>query len=116
MNTETLMSEDTYQRGYEDAIEAVRKIKERRQQREQEKKARHKYFIKQKAYGLAMLAITVLAAWVTEGDITIAIITVPLALACLFSKEMLIMDNYYFTTKERLKEHDTDFRAIRRNW
>lgn len=38
----------------------------------------------------------------TEGDITIAVITVPLGLACLFSKEMLITDNYYFATKERV--------------
>ena len=70
----------------------------------------------QKAYGLAMLAVTVLAVWATEGDITIAVITVPLGLMCLFSKKMLIVDNYYFATEERLKEHDTDFRAIRRDW
>ena len=60
-----------------------------------------RYFIKQKAYGLAMLAVTVLAAWATEGDITIAVITVPLGLMCLFSKKMLIVDNYYFATEER---------------
>lgn len=66
------------------------------------KKARRWYFIKQKAYGLVTLAVTVLAAWATEGDITIAVITVPLGLACLFSKEMLITDNYYFATKERV--------------
>ena len=68
---------------------------------EQEKKARRWYFIKQKAYGLAMLVVTVLAVWATEGDITIAVITVPLGLMCLFSKQMLIVDNYYFATEER---------------
>lgn len=73
------------------------------------------YFIKQKACGLAMLAITVLAVWATEGDITIAFITVPLGLTCIFSKEMLIMNDYYFTTKERKKNHDTDFRIVRRD-
>lgn len=41
------------------------------------------------------------AAWATEGDITIAVITVPLGLMCLFSKKMLIVDNYYFATEER---------------
>lgn len=56
--------------------------KEQRRQREQEKKARRWYFIKQKAYGLAMLVVTVLAVWETEGDITIAVITVPLGLMC----------------------------------
>lgn len=75
--------------------------KEQRRQREQEKKARRWYFIKQKAYGLAMLVVTVLAVWATEGDITIAVITVPLGPMCLFSKKMLIVDNYYFATEER---------------
>lgn len=74
---------------------------QKKEQWEKRKKARRWYFIKQKAYGLAMLAVTVLAAWATEGDITIAVITVPLGLMCLFSKKMLIVDNYYFATEER---------------
>lgn len=91
MAAEALIVEDAYQRGYADAIADMRKKKEQRRQREQAKKARRWYFIKQKAYGLAMLAVTVLAAWATEGDITIAVITVPLGLMCLFSKKMLIV-------------------------
>ena len=67
---------------------------------QQAKKARRWYFIKQKAYGLAMLAVTVLAVWATEGDITIAVITVPLGLMCIFSKKMLIVDNYYFEAEK----------------
>lgn len=101
MAAEALIVEDAYQRGYADAIADMRKKKEQRRQREQAKKARRWYFIKQKAYGLAMLAVTVLAVWATEGDITIAVITVPLGLMCLFSKKMLIVDNYYFATEER---------------
>ena len=101
MAAEALIVEDAYQRGYADAIADMRKKKEQRRQREQAKKARRWYFIKQKAYGLAMLAVTVLAEWATEGDITIAVITVPLGLMCLFSKKMLIVDNYYFATEER---------------
>lgn len=96
MAAEALIVEDAYQRGYADAIADMRKKKEQRRQREQAKKARLWYFIKQKAYGLAMLAV-----WATEGDITIAVITVPLGLMCLFSKKMLIVDNYYFATEER---------------
>ncbi|MEQ2818851.1 hypothetical protein DWX68_01875 [Clostridium sp. AF20-7] len=115
MAAEALILEDAYQRGYTDAVEDMRKKKRQRQQWEQEKKARRWYFIKQKACGLAMLAITVLAVWATEGDITIAFITVPLGLTCLISKEMLIMNDYYFTTKERKKNHDTDFRIVRRD-
>lgn len=96
MAAEALIVEDAYQRVYADAIADMRKKKEQRRQREQAKKARRWYFIKQKAYGLAMLAV-----WATEGDITIAVITVPLGLMCLFSKKMLIVDNYYFATEER---------------
>lgn len=62
MAAEALIVEDAYQRGYADAIADMRKKKEQRRQREQAKKARRWYFIKQKAYGLAMLAVTVLAA------------------------------------------------------
>lgn len=100
MAAEALIVEDAYQRGYADAIADMRKKKEQRRQREQAKKARRWYFIKQKAYGLAMLAVTVLIVWATEGDITIAVITVPLGLMCLFSKKMLIVDNYYAKTAE----------------
>lgn len=56
MAAEALIVEDAYQRGYADAIADMRKKKEQRRQREQAKKARRWYFIKQKAYGLAMLA------------------------------------------------------------
>lgn len=115
MVAEALIVEGAYQKGYADAMADMRKKKEQRRQREQAKKARRWYFIKQKACGLAMLAITVLAVWATEGDITIAFITVPLGLTCIFSKEMLIMNDYYFTTKERKKNHDTDFRIVRRD-
>ena len=67
MAAEALIVEDAYQRGYADAIADMRKKKEQRRQREQAKKARRWYFIKQKAYGLAMLAVTVLAVWATAG-------------------------------------------------
>lgn len=90
MAAQALIVEDAYQKGYADAMEDMRKKKEQRRQREQEKKA----------YGFVMLAVTVLAVWATEGDITIAVITVPLGLMCLFGKKMLIVDNYYFEAKK----------------
>lgn len=101
MVAEALILEDAYQRGYADAIADMRKKKRAERQREQAKKARRWYFIKQKAYGLAMLAVTVLAVWATEGDITIAVITVPLGLYLAFAKEMCIVNEFYWQTKER---------------
>ena len=48
-----------------------------------------------------LLAVTVLAVWILEGDATIALITVPLGLALVFSKQMLVVNEYYFRTEER---------------
>lgn len=110
MAAEALILEDAYQRGYTDAVEDMRKKKRQRQQWEQEKKASRWYFIKQKACGLAMLAITVLAVWATEGDITIAFITVPLGLTCLISKEMLIMNDFYWQEERAKHESRTNRR------
>ena len=111
MAAEALILEDAYQKGYTDAVADMRKKKKQRQQREQEKKACRWYFIKQKAYGLAMLAITVLAVWATEGDITIAVITVPLGLYMIFSNEMLIVNDFYWQTKERARHGRKDHTA-----
>ena len=38
---------------------------------------------------------------VTDGDATIAIITVPLGLYLVFTKEMLLVNDFYRETKER---------------
>lgn len=101
MAAEALIVEDAYQKATQMQWQICERKKSRGDSGSRKKKARRWYFIKQKAYGLAMLVVTVLAVWATEGDITIAVITVPLGLMCLFSKKMLIVDNYYFATEER---------------
>ena len=83
-----------YRRGYADALEDMRK-------RQREKKRRRQYFIIQKLNGIALLAFTALAVYILEGDATIAILTVPLALYMIFSREMCIVNSYYWETKER---------------
>lgn len=62
---------------------------------------RFKYFLKQKAMGLLMLVISVVAVWPLEGDCTHMILTVPIGLILLLSKEMLIEDDYYYEVQER---------------
>lgn len=54
MAAEALIVENAYQRGYADAIADCERKKEQRRQREQAKKARRWYFIKQKAYTAVM--------------------------------------------------------------
>lgn len=97
-----------YRRGYADALEDMRK-------RQREKKRRRQYFIMQKLNGIALLAFTALAVYILEGDATIAILTVPLALYMIFSREMCIVNRYYWETKEMDKRNDKNFRAVRGN-
>lgn len=86
--------------------EAVADFMERRRKRRERESGRQQrrwYFIKQRAAGVAMLIFTVLAI-LLNGDATIGIFTVPLAMCLLFSKEMLIVNSYYWETKEGTKE------------
>lgn len=83
-----------YQSGYADALGDMRR-------RQQEKKRRRWYFIKQRAVGVAILLLTVLAVIVLDGDATIGVFTVPLSLYLIFGSEMVIVNGYYWETKER---------------
>lgn len=83
-----------YRRGYADALEDMRR-------RKREKKRRRQYFIMQKLSGITLLAFTALVVYILEGDATIAVFTVPLALYMICSREMCIVNRYYWETKER---------------
>lgn len=93
--------EDSYINGYADALEDMRRWQQARRQRERERQARRWYFLKQRALGAAMLIFTVLAVWILEGDATIALITVPLGVMLIFSRQKLVVNDYYFETEER---------------
>lgn len=105
--------EDSYINGYEDALADMRRWQQARQLREQDRQARRWYFFKQRALGAVMLKFTVLAVWILEGDATIALITVPLGLALIFSRQKLVVNDYYFETEERQERNGTDIRAFR---
>lgn len=93
--------EDSYINGYADALEDMRRWQQARRQQERERQARRWYFLKQRALGAAVLVFTVLAVWILEGDATIALITVPLGLALIFSRQKLVVNDYFFETEER---------------
>lgn len=59
-------------------------------------KERRLYFLKQKVAGAFLLVLTLFAVKLLEGDATVALITVPLGLGLIFSKEQLWTDSYYF--------------------
>lgn len=55
----------------------------------------------EKENGVALLIFTAVAIKILEGDATIAFITVPLGLSMLLSKEMLIINKYYWKCEEK---------------
>ena len=92
----TAMIEHAYAMGYMDAKERERK----RKKALREKRERKKYFITQKLYGVAVLFLTVVAVKLLDGDATIALFTVPLGVTLIASKEMLIINEYYWKCEE----------------
>ena len=97
-----------------EAIAEHRRAERHRRRREQLRRQRRWYFIKQKLTGIAVLAFTAFVVWLLDGDATIAVLTVPLGMYLVFSREMLITNNFYWQTKEREKR-GTDFGTVWRD-
>lgn len=76
--------------------------KKQLQQREHERRRRKRYFIKQKLCGIA----TPFAPLLDLDIITISAFFMPIALSFTFSKEMWIMDAYYWEVKEREEKRE----------
>lgn len=94
---------DAENHGYDEGYRACqcdyqKRAKERKQLKIQEKR-RRLYFLKQKVVGVFLLILTIFAIRLLDGDTTIALLTVPLGLTLIFSKEKWWMDNYYFETE-----------------
>ena len=49
---------------------------------------------------MAILILTAFAVRILDGDATIALFTVPLGISLLTSREMLIVNNYYWEHEE----------------
>ena len=97
-----------------EAIAEHKRAERHRRRREKLRRQRRWYFIKQKLTGIAVLAFTAFAVWLLDGDATIAVLTVPLGLYLVFSREMLITNNFYWETKGREKR-GTDFGTVWRD-
>lgn len=97
-----------------EAIAEHKRAERHSRRREKLRRQRRWYFIKQKLTGIAVLAFTAFAVWLLDGDATIAVLTVPLGLYLVFSREMLITNNFYWQTKEREKR-GTDFGTVWRD-
>lgn len=61
---------------------------------------RKKYFIKQKLIGLAV-AIAGLVSVFIDGDATFALFVIPFGLYMVFSRKMLVTDEYFFEVHKK---------------
>ena len=86
------MQEAAYIKGYMTA-----ELREReRRKKVRERRKRKRYFLTQKLYGVAMLILTAVSVKLLEGDITAAFILVPMGIVLITSKEMLIVNKYFW--------------------
>lgn len=76
----------------EDQQEILRKQQKRRERR--------RYFLMQKMVGIGVIAFTVLAVKLLEGDATMVLVTILLGLLMLTSKEPVIMTGYFWEVEE----------------
>ena len=70
--------------------EEARQKRLARQKREEEKREIFIYFLKQKMMGIALIVISILIPILLDGDATASLITLPLGLYLLFTKERAI--------------------------
>lgn len=103
-----------YKKGYADAIEDMQIWWQEQQEQERIQRQRRWYFIEQRLTGLLLLAFTVFAVKLLDGDATIALITVPLGLCLLFTKEMCIVNRFYWETEERAEHEKRIYRGSSR--
>ena len=60
------------------------------------KSKRYYYFRKQKCIGLALVILAVLSVILLDGDATAALLLGPLGLYIMFTREMVICDDYFY--------------------
>lgn len=60
------------------------------------KSKRYYYFRKQKLMGLVLVILAVLSVILMEGDATAALLIGPLGLYTMFTRKMLITDDYFY--------------------
>lgn len=73
----------------------------RQRQQEKYERQQHIYFLKQRLYGVALIALTVIATRLLDGDAAIALVLIPMAIVLIFSKEMYITNEFYWKEQER---------------
>ncbi len=107
-----IYTDTTSKEAIADYMERWRQNSRREYRRQQSRRCT---FLMQRLMGIALLALTILAVKMLDGDATIALITVPLGLYLVFTGEKVITAVFNRGTKERERGNDTDFGTFRRN-
>lgn len=63
---------------------------QRRRIRHSNERRDNSYFAKQRLLGVLLLLFTIVSTYILEGDLTIAILGLPLGLMCIFSDEQIL--------------------------
>ena len=75
---------------HEDALNTYYR-KRNRQKRAERRKQEKLYYIKQKLFGIVTAAFGLLIPFVTDGDATMSLFIIPMALYMIFTKEKVLM-------------------------
>lgn len=60
------------------------------------KSKRYYYYRKQRRYGIALLVLAALSAFIPDGGIVVAVLIALLGLSLIFTKDMVITDDYFY--------------------
>lgn len=89
-NYRTLEDIQAYSAGYAAAVADMVEREAKRRKRQRAAAQRRKYFLIQRAVGLVLVATNMLAAYIMDGDITAAVLLVPLGIYLMLTKEQVL--------------------------
>lgn len=89
-NYRTLEDIQAYSAGYAAAVADMVERDAKRRKRQRAAAQRRKYFFIQRAAGLALVAANLYGVYIMDGDITAAIILVPLGIYLMLTKEKVL--------------------------
>ena len=86
-NYRTIEDIQAYSAGYAAAVADMVEREAKRRKRQRAATQRRKYFLIQRAAGLVLVVTNMLAAYIMDGDITAAVLLVPLGIYLMLTKE-----------------------------
>ena len=89
-NYRTIEDIQAYSAGYAAAVADMVEREAKRRKRQRAATQRRKYFLMQRAAGLVLVVTNMLAAYIMDGDITAAVVLVPLGIYIMLTKELVL--------------------------